>query len=120
MKIRRDSVFISAVFFTIALLCALPVSLRNALEWYGSKTTEVHDLCCGYYLRTMGDLGVASIAIISIALIVTWAGYAKCLRWAWFAMFVVVWGWAFPLLALPLFKRAAALTFVDVLYGARH
>ncbi len=122
MKIRRDSVFISAVLFTIALLCALPVFLRNALEGYGSKTSVVNDLCCGLYLHTIGDLGVASFAIIFIALIITWAGYAKCLRSAWFAMFVVVWGWAFPLLALPLFKvkNLRYLTFFDLLYGAIH
>lgn len=120
MKIRRDSVFISAVLFTIALLCALPAFLRNALEGYGSKTSVVNDLCCGLYLHTIGDLGVASVAIILTALIVTWAGYAKCLRSAWFAMFVIVWGWAFPLLALPLFKNSSRLTFVEVLYGALH
>jgi hypothetical protein len=68
----------------------------------------------------MGDLGVASLAIIFIALIVTWAGYAKCLRSAWFVMFVVVWGWAFPLLALPLFKNSLGLTFSELLYGALH
>jgi hypothetical protein len=120
MKIRRDSVFISAVLFTIALLCALPVFLRDALEGYSSTTSEVHDICCPLYLHTIGDLGVASLAIIFIALIVTWAGYAKCLRSAWFVMFLVVWGWAFPLLALPVFKNSSALTFVEVLYGALH
>lgn len=119
MKIRRDSVFISAVLFTIALLCALPMSLRNALEGY-STMSEAHGLCCGLYLRTMGDLGAASLTIIFIALIVTWAGYAKRLRSAWFVMFLAVWIWAFPLLALPLIKRASALTFVEVLYGALH
>src|SRR5260370_15202773 len=93
MRIRRDSVFISAVLFTIALLCALPMSLRNASEGYSSTTSEVHDLCCGLYLHTMGDLGVASLAIIFIALIVTWAGYAKFLRSACFAMCCVVSVW---------------------------
>jgi hypothetical protein len=121
MKIRRDVVFASAVLFTVALLCALPTFTRTALEGYSSMS-ETHQLCCGLYLRTMGDLGVASLAIIFIALIVTWAGYAKGLRSAWFIMFAVVWIWAFPLLALPLplFKRASALTFVEVLYGALH
>ncbi len=119
MKIRRDAVFISAVLFTIALLCALPASLRNAQEGYRG-TSHVNDICCGLYFHTMGDLGVASLAIIFIALIVTWAGYAKCLRSAWFVMFVVVWGWAFPLLALPLLKHLSRLTFVEMLYGALH
>src|SRR5258708_38359448 len=89
MKIRRDSVFISAVLFTIALLCALPMSLRNALEGY-STMSEAHDLCCGFYLRTMGDLGAASLAIIFVALVVALAGYTKCIRTAWFVMVVDV------------------------------
>ncbi len=90
------------------------------LEGYSSTTSEAQDLCCGLYYHTMGDLGVASLAIIFVALIVTWAGYAKCLRSAWLAMFVVVSVWAFPLLALPLFKHSLALTFSELLYGALH
>jgi hypothetical protein len=35
-------------------------------------------------------------------------------------MFIVVWGWAFPLLALPLFENSFALTFSELLYGALH
>jgi len=121
VRIRRDSVFISAVLFTIALLCALPMFLRYVLY---ARNSEIHDPGYAFAVRTMGDLGVASLAIIFIALIVTWAGYAKCLRSAWLAMFVVVWGWAFPLLALPLllplFKNTLSLTFVELLYSAIH
>jgi hypothetical protein len=120
MKIRRDSVFISAVLFTIALLCALPRFIGTTQEGYGQHVSEVNDPSLPLFLHTMGDLGVASIAIILVALIVTWAGYAKCLRSAWFAMFIVVWGWAFPLLALPLFRNSFALTFSELLYGALH
>jgi len=108
------------MLLTIALICALPRFFENIQEGYGQQVSEVNDLSLPLFLHTMGDLGVASIAIILVALIVTWAGYAKCLRSAWFAMFVVVWGWAFPLLALPLFKNSFALTFSDLLYGALH
>jgi len=120
MRIRRDSVFISSMLLTVALLCALPKFLEDIQEGYEQHVSEANDLSLPLFLHTMGDLGVASIAIILVALIVTWAGYAKCLRSAWFAMFIVVWGWAFPLLALPLFKNSFALTFTELLYGALH
>jgi hypothetical protein len=120
MKIRRDSVFISAVLFTIALVCALPRFIETIQEGYAQYVSEANDPSLTLFLHTRGDLGVASLAIILIALIVTWAGYAKCLRSAWFAMFIVVWGWAFPLLALPLFRNSLALTFSELLYGALH
>jgi len=45
--------------------------------------------------------GFASLALIVIGLIVTWAGYIKGVRWTWFVMFVIVWLWAFPVLILP-------------------
>jgi len=37
------------------------------------------------------------MALISIGLIVTWTGYVKAVRSAWFIMFIIVWFWAFPL-----------------------
>ena len=38
------------------------------------------------------------MALIFIGLIVTWTGYVKGARSAWFVMFIIVWVWAFPLL----------------------
>jgi hypothetical protein len=116
MRIRRDSVFISAVLFTIALLCLLPMFLRAALD--GRNTRIPEGLDAGYRLaaQTMGDLGIASLAIIVVALIVTWTGYAKPARSAWFVMFAFVWVWAFPLLARPLISARFKHTIVlDVL-----
>jgi len=46
-------------------------------------------------------LGIASLAIIAIGLVVTWAGYVKGARWTWFVVFVIVWVWAFPVCLLP-------------------
>jgi energy-coupling factor transporter transmembrane protein EcfT len=48
-------------------------------------------------------IGFASLAIIVIGLIVTWAGYIKGVRWAWFVLFLITWGWAFPVLVLAEF-----------------
>lgn len=51
-----------------------------------------------------GERGVLSLAIILIGLIVIWAGYVKRIRWTWFVMFIIVFGWAFTLLILPWFR----------------
>ena len=41
------------------------------------------------------------LAILLIGLIVTWTGFISKVRWAWFVMFVIVWGWALPNLVYP-------------------
>lgn len=48
-------------------------------------------------------IGFASLAIIVIGLIVTWAGYIKGVGWTWFVLLVIAWGWVFPVLVLPEF-----------------
>jgi hypothetical protein len=70
--------------------------------------------------QTMGDLGVASMAIIFIGLIVTWTGYVKRARWAWLVLFIVVWVWAFPVLVLPLFQHTIGITLAQWLSDALH
>ena len=61
-------------------------------------------------------MGIASLAIIAIGLVVTWAGYIKGVRWTWLVMFVIVWVWAFPVLMLPL--HPWSLANMDVLAPA--
>jgi hypothetical protein len=118
MRIRHDSVFISSVLFTIALVCLIPTFWRNVLS-AGDKTW-LAKLDAGYRAAagTMSDLSVASLAIILIGLIVIWTGYIRRTRWTWLVMFIVVWVWAFPLLVLPLFKGRIVLTFSEWLYSA--
>jgi hypothetical protein len=58
----------------------------------------------GEIARLFRQLSIASLAIILIGLIVAWTGYLNRVRWTWFVMFIVVWGWAFPLMILPLFR----------------
>jgi hypothetical protein len=67
----------------------------------------------------MRDLGIAGLTIIFIGLIVTWTGYVRRVRSAWFVMFVVVWGWAFPLWVLPA-VRYRAITLSEWIYTAIH
>jgi len=122
MRIRRASLLISSVLFTAALLCSVPWFLRAALDGHDKATLRALDAGFRAEVETRGDLGVVSLAIISIGLIVVWTGYVKRERWTWLVMFIVVWAWAFPLLVLPLciaaFKGRIVLTFSEWLYSA--
>ena len=110
MKIRCDAVAVSSVLFTLALLIQTPAVLANA--WTVSQTSLdiAHHLGVSNYYA---PIGFASLTIIVIGLIVTWAGYIKGVRWTWFVMFVIVWVWAFPVLLLPylqLWRNVVAIT----------
>ena len=103
MRIRGDSVFISSALFSLALASLVPAFCANLVSeqqtWlvkfgYGASTNT----------QTIGDLSIASLAVILVALIVVWTGYIERVRWTWFVMFIIVWGWAFPLLVLPLLR----------------
>src|SRR5437867_9329863 len=90
----------SSVLFTLALLIPMPVMLRDA--WTMPQTSfEITDQLgvSNYY----APIGFASLTIIVIGLIVTWAGYIKGVGWTWFVLFVIASGWAFPVLILPQF-----------------
>ena len=118
MRIRRDSVFISSVLFTIALLCLIPPCLANALT--GRSRTALQELDAGFRAaaQLMGDLGIISLAIIFIGLIVTWTGFIKGVRWTWFVMCIIVWAWAFPLLILPFLGHTIVPTWSEILSNA--
>ena len=116
MRIRADSVVISSVLFTIALLSLIPAALRNAIA--GRDKTILAKLDAGFQAesQTASYLGIACLAIILIGLIVIWTGYVNRGRSAWLVMSVVTWLWAFPLLVVPLFSGTIALT--EWLYSA--
>jgi hypothetical protein len=118
MKIRIDSVFLSSVLFTIALLNLIPAGL-----WYFSSGTDkvaLAKLDAGFraQLQTWHYYGVASLAITLIALIVVWTGYIKRARFAWLVMFVVTWAWAFPLFAWPYLRGPKVFTLPEWLYNS--
>lgn len=117
MNVRRDSVFISSVLFTVALICLVPWFLRAALTGHDVALQTLDPSFRAEAQRT-GDLAVASLAIISIGFIVTWAGYINRVRWTWFIMFIIVWVWAFPLLALPLLQHPHSLAWSEWIYSA--
>lgn len=101
MKIRRDAVAVSCTLFTVALLMLTPAmwraaaTIRESFMWGHWPETEDWPPNC------LGPAGIASLAVILIGLIVTWAGYIKGVRWTWPVMFVIAWVWAFPALILP-------------------
>ena len=119
MRTRADSVFISGVLFTVALVSLIPAALCNALAG-----RELATLDAGFRAeaQTAHDLGIACLVIILIGAIVIWTGYVKRARSGWLVMFIVVWFWAFPLFILPLASALVhgriVLTFSETLYDA--
>lgn len=110
MKIRRDAVAVSSILFTVAFLMLTPAMINCARVTHQSRFRDIafypdaaipgdQVVIPNYY----APIGIASLAIIAIGLVVTWAGYIKGVRWTWFVMFVIVWVWAFPVVVLPLF-----------------
>jgi hypothetical protein len=122
MRIRTDSVFVSSALFTIALVSLIPTFVARVLT--SRDKVWLARLEADYRLaaQTMSDLSVVCLAVILIGLIIVWSGYVNRARWTWFVMVVVVWVWAFPLLAFPpfeaLFKGTLALTLPEWIHSA--
>ena len=100
MTIPRDAVGISSMLFTLALLIPMPAMLGNA---WTARQTLLHVAGRMGVQNYYAPIGFASLAIILIGLIVTWSGCIKGVRWAWFVLFLITWGWAFPVLVLAEF-----------------
>lgn len=100
MRIRGDALAASSVLFTLALLIPMPAMLGNACT---VPQTGFHTAGRMGVQNYYAFIGFASLAIIVVGLIVTWAGYIKGVRWTWFVMFLIAWGWAFPVLVLAEF-----------------
>ncbi len=125
MRARPDSVFVSSILHTIALV----FFVRPALWYYGAANDPavVARLDAGFQEASYADhrFGVACLAIILIGLIAVWTGYAKRSRPAWFVMFVIVWFWVFPVFIRPLvvplargdFMRTIPEFFYDAISG---
>ena len=111
MRLRRGVLVLSGILFTAALLMLAPAM------WMAAATVHHQGNIWGAGPQTRFQYGFApagftSLAVIAVGLIVTWAAYIKGVRWAWFVMFVVVWGWAFPVLVLPYLRPWRAVPTV--------
>jgi hypothetical protein len=95
MKIRHDTVFLSSVLFTIVFAWLARWEWWNALPSSGRYNLETP---WREVSRLTGEVGRLSLVILLIGLIVLWTGYLQKLRWTWFILFVIVFGWAFPVL----------------------
>jgi hypothetical protein len=110
MRIRHDSAFVSSLLFTIALLLLVPWCWNEASESGFSAyfrpgpngVLQQMEPDSRSRAHAVGELGVVSLTVIAIGLIVTWMGYLKRIRWTWFVMFALVWGWAYPTLEMRL------------------
>ena len=120
MRLRPDSVFVSSILHTIALL----FFVHPALWYYGAPSDPAavarYDACVQSEFYADHRFGVASLAIILIGLIVVWTGYAKRSRAAWSVMFVIVWFWVFPVFIRPspLVRGYFTVTFPEFFYDA--
>jgi hypothetical protein len=96
---QRVVLLVSSVLLTLGLLLPAPSmwggagTLCTANPWASGTLYRYHDF--------LAPTGFGSLAVITIGLIVTWAGYVKGVRWTWFVLFVIVWVWGFPVLVLP-------------------
>jgi len=97
MKMRTDSVFISSVLLTVSLAALVPENLHCAGTWRQLFLQETSRFSVRNYLM---PIGFASLAVDLVSLIVIWEAYIRRQRWAWFAMFIVVWVYAFPVYVL--------------------
>jgi len=122
MRVRADSVFVSSVLHTIALLFLVRTALWN--YYAGRDKALLAQMDAGFRsdAQTSHYLGIACLAIILIGLIVIWTAYIKRSRSAWLVMFVIVWVWAFPIFMLPfgvpLLRGKWGLPFSELLYNA--
>lgn len=118
MRIRADSVFVSSVLFTIALLCLVPAALWNLQPLHDEVLISKLDVGFRAQALTANYLGFACLAIILIGVVVIWTGYVNRSRSAWLVMFVLTWVWAFPLFVSPLFRGKIVVTFAEWLRDA--
>jgi hypothetical protein len=123
VKIRADSVFVSTVLFTIALLWLIPKLWADVLTAHDKAwLANMDDAGYRAAMVTKSDLSIASLAVVLIGLIVLWTGYIKRSRPAWFVMCVVAWLWAYPLfisrVVVPLIRRESGFTLPEWLYSA--
>ena len=120
MKVRPDSVFVSSILHTIALL----FFIHPVLWYYGGPSDPAavarYDAAVQQQFYAYHAFGVASLVIILIGLIVVWTAYARRSRPAWFVMFVVVWFWVFPVFirSSPLVRGYFTVTFPEFFYDA--
>jgi hypothetical protein len=90
MKIRHDAAFLSSLLFTIVFVWIARWEWPNV----PAVTVRPNNADLREVFRLNSEMAILSLAILLVGLIVVWTGYLKKLRWAWFLMFVIVFGCA--------------------------
>jgi hypothetical protein len=108
-------VFVSSILFTVVFAWAIPIFFADASTWPQKAFQETDSLRVSNYLA---PIGFSSLSLILIGLIVSWTEYLKGSRWAWFVMFVIVWGWAFPVMVLPILQRSHGISLGEWFHTA--
>jgi hypothetical protein len=120
MKNRRNrALLISSALFTLSLLYLAPAGWECAKAgWHTEGAHTVEDAGWQAAAQLYGQLGIAGLTIIAVGIVVAWTAFFHGLRCGWFVMFIIVWGWAFPMLVLPLLTHRISMTMSQWLSAA--
>ncbi|HEU5352209.1 MAG TPA: hypothetical protein VFU55_11485 [Terracidiphilus sp.] len=117
MKVRYNSVLISAVLWTLCLMTMIPTGMSEASTW-----RELYiDLGSMETSNVWATFGFAYLGIATIGLIVLWTGYRKRERWAWFVMLLIFLCFDFPSTWMPVLLQihAGSMGWTDLLHMFR-
>jgi hypothetical protein len=95
MRIRPSIFQVSSVFLTLGFLWLVPSTI-NCIRTRDSMTQ------------------IAGLALIIVALIVIWTGFAAGNWVAWVIMAVIVWVWALPALMWPVLRHGRRWTLGEL------
>lgn len=109
MKVKWNTVLLSCVLFTVALIGLVPLQISPIMGARSSELAQMHDGFARELVRLYAVKAIFSMAMILMGLVIVWAGYFKTIRWTWYVMFILVFGWAFFGFIMPLRPLGRAL-----------
>jgi hypothetical protein len=108
MKVRCNSILISALLLSLCLATLIPAALRNALTW---KQLYL-EMGPGVQVENfVMPFGFVYLGIVTIGFTVLWTGYRRGERWAWFIMLVILLFFSFPSAVLPVLLQIRAQNY---------
>jgi hypothetical protein len=108
VKAPKERLLIACSLMTAAFLASVPFCLRLAESW-NERTIWVAD---NYFVKShIVPLSLASLTIICVGLIVTWTGFRRGSRAAWFVLLVITGLYYLPVLV---FGFALSLNWTNV------
>jgi len=89
---------LASLGMTVSFCAAVPFSVRLIGTWRQRFFALTDGSEVSNYMLPMG---LASMALICCGVIVTWTGFRRGLKSAWFLLFLIAWIFYFPVLVLP-------------------